>query len=136
VPLTALGKRSLGDFGKFMPELLTLGLPAETPLTGRMAYAYRVRPGAVVLPGIEPCGISMEAWSATEGGPPFLYDFSFGYEGTDFYALGATHAAGEQFMREMFKGELAGLGGPDGDRWGGSKVRKMMNRPVSAQVGA
>lgn len=134
VPLSALGRRSLGDFGRFVPELSKLGLPADTPLVGKKAYSYRVRPGAVVLPGTKPCGISMEAWSATKGGAPYIFDFSFGYDDIDFYALGTTHAAGEQFVIKLFKGELAGLGGPDGDKWAGSKVRKMMNQPVSAPV--
>jgi hypothetical protein len=135
VPLSALGRRSLSDFGKFVPELLKLGLPAETPLIGNKAYSYRVRPGAVVLPGTEPCGVSMEAWSATEGGAPYVYDFAFGYNDIDFYALETTHAAGEQFMLKVFKGELPGLGGADGDRWGGSKVRKLMNRPIVPAAG-
>jgi hypothetical protein len=72
----------------------------------------------------------MEAWSATEGGAPYVYDFSFGYDDIDFYALGSTHAAGEQFVLKVFKGDLAALGGPDGDHWAGSKVRKLMNRPA------
>jgi hypothetical protein len=136
VPLSALGKLTLADFGKFMPELLKLGLPADTALVSSKAYSYRVRPGAVVLPGIEPCGVSMEAWSATEGGAPYLYDFSFGYGDIDFYAIAPTHTAGEQFMIQVIKGELGSLGGTDSDKWGGSKVRKMMNRPVPSQPAA
>lgn len=134
IPVAALGKMTLGDFGKFMPELLKLGLPADTALVSSKAYSYRVRPGAVVLPGTEPCGVSMEAWSATEGGAPYLYDFSFGYGDIDFYAVAPTHAAGEQFMLQVIKGELSSLGGADWDKWAGSKVRKMMNRPATAQA--
>jgi len=128
-----LGARTLGDFGKFMPELLKVGLPATTKLVGTKAWSYRVRPGAVVLPGTEPCGVSMEGWAATEGGAPYLYDFSYGYGDLDFYAVAATHAAGEQFLQKVLMGELSSLGMPDGEKWGGSKVRKLMNRPVGAQ---
>lgn len=135
VPLAALGKFTLGDFGKYMPELLKLGLPADTALKSTKAYSYRVRPGAVVLPGTAPSGVSMEAWSRTEGGAPFLYDFSFGYSDLDFYAVGATHAAGEQFMTKVLQQELGTLVSPDSGKWGGSKVRQMMNRPIPATGG-
>lgn len=130
VPLAALGKFTLGDFAKYMPELLKLGLPADTQLPSTKAFSYRIRPGAVVLPGTEPCGISMEAWSRSEGGAPFLYDFSFGYSDLDFYAVAATHAAGEQFMEKVLKQELSSLTSADSGKWGGSKVRQMMNRPI------
>ncbi len=130
VPLTALGKFTLGDFGKYLPELLKLGLPADTALKSTKAYSYRVRPGAVILPGTAPSGVSMEAWSRTEGDAPFLYDFSFGYSDLDFYAVAATHAAGEQFMTKVLQQELGTLVSPDSGKWGGSKVRQMMNRPI------
>jgi hypothetical protein len=128
-----LGERTLGDFGKFMPELLKLGLPATTKLVGTKAWSTRVRPGAVVLPGTEPCGVSMEGWATKEGGAPYLYDFSYGYGDLDFYAIAETHAAGEQFLLKVVMGELSGLAMPDGAKWGGSKVRKLMNRPVPAK---
>jgi len=133
VPRDTLGERTLGDFGKYMPELLRLGLPADTRLLGKNAFSYRIKPGAVVLPGTEPCGIEMEAWSATEGGAPFVYDFAFSCGGLDFYANGEIHVAGEQFMIKVMQGELGGLAGADGEKWGGSKVRKLMNRPISVK---
>ena len=128
-----LGERTLGDFGKFMPELLKLGLPPTTKLVGTKAWSTRVRPGAVVLPGTEPCGVSMEAWAAKEGGAPYLYDFSYGYGDLDFYNIAEVHAAGEQFLLKVVMGELSSLAMPDGPKWGGSKVRKLMNRPVTAK---
>lgn len=134
LPLAALGGLTLGDFAKYMPELLNLGLPADTALVSTKAYSYRIRPGHVLLPGTEPCGISMEAWSRTEGGKPFLMDFSFGYGDLDFYAVGDVHKAGEEFMAKVIKQELGALMAPDSGNWGGSKVRQMMNRPVPAQV--
>jgi len=136
VPLAALGSMTLGDFGKYLPELLKLGLPPSTPLVSTKAYAYRIRPGAVVLEGTEPCGVSMEAWARTAGGLPFLYDFSFGYGGLDFYAVDKVHASGERFMREVIQAELGALAAPDSGKWGGSKVRLMMNRAVSAAAPA
>ena len=95
-----------------------------------------MRPGAVVLAGTAPCGVSMEAWSRTEGGKPFLYDFSFGYGDLDFYASAETHASGEAFMEKVVKGELAGLVASDSGKWGGSKVRQLMNRPIAASAPA
>jgi hypothetical protein len=136
VPLAALGKFTLGDFGKYMPELLKLGLPADTALVTTRAYTYRIRPGAIVLAGTAPCGVSMEAWSRTEGGKPFLYDFSYGYGDLDFYASAETHASGEQFMEKVVKGELSALIAPDSGKWGGSKVRLMMGRAIPASAGA
>jgi hypothetical protein len=128
-----LGAMTLGDFGKFMPELLKLGLPAETALIVNKAYSYRIRPGEVVLPEVGPCGVSMEAWTIAEGGTPYLYDFSFGYGDVDFYAIAAAHAEGEKFMHQVVKEELKGFLAADSDNWGGSKVRKMMNRPVTTK---
>ncbi len=128
-----LGTMTLGDFGKFMPELNRLGIPSTTTLVGTKAWSYRVRPGAVVLPGTEPCGVSMEGWAAKEGGAPYLYDFSYGYGDIDFYGVAETHAAGEQFLLKVVMGELANVGVADGAKWGGSKVRKLMNRPIPAK---
>ncbi|MEO8584879.1 MAG: hypothetical protein ABI584_01835 [Acidobacteriota bacterium] len=128
-----LGAMTLGDFGKFMPELLRLGLPSTTKLVGTKAWSYRVRPGYVVLPGTEPCGVSMEGWAEKEGGAPYLYDFSYGYGDVDFYGIAETHAAGEQFLLKVVMGDLANVGMADGAKWGGSKVRKLMNRPIPAK---
>lgn len=131
VPLADLGAMRLGDFGKYMPELLKLGLSPETKLVSTKAYSYRIRPGYVVLPGTEPCGVSMEAWSTKGGEAPYLFDFSFGYEDVDFYGNDKIHAAGEAFLLKVIGGELKDLALPDGEKWGGSKVRKLMKRPIS-----
>jgi hypothetical protein len=131
VAIQDLGKMSLGDFAKYMPELLKLGLPGDTQLVSNKAYSYRVRPGYVVLPGTEPCGVSMEGWALKEGGPIFLYDFSFGYEGFTLYENPETHRQGELFLEKVLLGGLAGLALPDDGKWGGSKVRVFMKRPIS-----
>ncbi len=130
VPTAALGARTLGDFGKYMPELLKLGLPADTKLVGNLAYSYRVKPGAVVLPEVGACGVSMEAWTKTKGGAPYVYDFSFGYGDVDFYAVREAHAVGERFMEAVFADQLYKLQPKDGEKWAGSKVRFLMNRPL------
>jgi hypothetical protein len=131
ITLAELGALTLGDFGKFMPELLKLGLPAATKLVGKKAYTYRVKPGAVVLPGTEPCGISMEAWAHKDGGKPFLIDFSYGYGDLDFYESKEVHVAGEAFMLKVINGELKDLLMPNSGTFGGSKVRVLMNRPIT-----
>lgn len=130
LPATALGARTLGDFARYVPELGKLGLPPGTPLKGTLVYSYRVKPGAVVLPGVGACGVSMEAWSRTLGGQPYLYDFSFGYSDIDFYAEAEAHAVGERFMDVVFGDQLYKLQPADGEKWGGSKVRQLMNRPL------
>ena len=131
ITLADLGARTLGDFGKYMPELLKLGLPADTKLVSTKAFSYRVRPGFVVLPGTEPCGVSMEGWTDKEGGAPYLYDFSYGYEDVEIYGNEAIHTAGEKFLTKVIRGELGNLAMPDGEKWGGSKVRKLMNRAIT-----
>ena len=93
VGLDELGKMTLADFGKVVPELLTLGIPADAKLVDHKAYTYRVKPGAIVLPGTEPCGVSMEAFAEKEGGAPYLYDFSYGYSDLYFYDI-AEHPRG------------------------------------------
>lgn len=136
VPVEALGKMTLADFGRFVPELLSIGLPADTALVGKKAYSSRVKPGAVILPGTEPCGVSMEAFADKEGGAPYLYDFSYGYSDLYFYDVAKVHEAGEQFLTKVLHGELAAIAMPESEKWGGSKVRKLMNRPLGVAAAA
>ena len=136
VPVEALGKMTLADFGKFVPELLSIGLPADTAFVGKKAYSSRVKPGAVVLPGTEPCGVSMEAFAEKEGGAPYLYDFSYGYSDLYFYDIAKVHEAGEQFLMKVLHGDLAAIAMPESEKWGGSKVRKLMNRPLGVAAAA
>ena len=133
VALSSSAELTLGDFGRYVPELLGLGLSADTIVVGTKAFSERIKPGKVSLPGVGASGISIEAWSAEAGGAPYLLEVSFGYRGIDFYAAGETHAAAERFMTDVIGEELGALVGPDGTRWEGSKVRKLMNRPVSSK---
>jgi hypothetical protein len=136
VPVEALGKMTLADFGRFVPELLSIGLPADTAFVGKKAFSSRVKPGAVVLPGTEPCGVSMEAFADKEGGAPYLYDFSYGYSDLYFYDIAPVHEAGEKFLMKVLHGDLAAIAMPESEKWGGSKVRKLMNRPLGAAAAA
>ena len=131
VALAPSAELTLGDFGRYVPELLGLGLSADTILGGTKAFSERIKPGKLSLPGVAASGISIEAWSAAAGGAPYLFELSFGYGGIDFYAAGETHAAAERFMTDVIGEELGALAGPESGRWAGSKVRKLMNRPVS-----
>lgn len=133
VPVKSLGTFTLGDFGRYMPELLRLGLPPDTALVGTRVFSFSVKPGAILLPGIGPVDVAMEAWSPSAGGLPDIYDFSFGYKTPDYSAADQTHAPAEQFMTRVLQAELSGSRGQDDAPWGGSKVRRLMNRPVAAR---
>ncbi len=131
VTLDSLGSLTLGDFAKYVPELATLGLPAGTRLVGTRAYSVRVKPGAVELAGTDDCGFSFEGWSTKPGEAPYLYDISMGYGDIDFYDSAALHEASERFFQQVIAGELADLAMAQPEKWGGSKVRKLMNRPLT-----
>ena len=133
VPLESLGKFTLGDFGRYVPELLGLGLPADTALAGVKVFSWSVKPGAIALPGIKPSGVTMEAWSKAENGVPEIFDLSFGYKTGDSHAAAQTRAAAEQFMVKVLQAGLSEWRGPADDPWGGSKVRRLMDRPVAAR---
>ncbi len=125
-----LASLSLGDFGKYMPELLKLGLPASTRLVSTKVYALQVKAGSLTAPGVDPLPVSMEGWSRTEGGPIFLFDLSYRLAGS-YYQGAASHEAAERFMTQVLGGELKDLNLPTSGRWGGSKVRALLNRPLS-----
>lgn len=125
-----LGDMNLADFGAYVPELLRLGLPADTKLTAHVAYGVRCRPGHMELPGLDrPLSVSMEAWSRTEGGAPFVYDFSFGYDG-DFSRQIEAHKAGEKLMQALNARLGEKLAMKDVHRWLGSKVRVLLDQPL------
>ncbi len=124
-----LGALRLGDFGKYLPELLKLGLPASTRLVSTKVYALQVKAGSLGAPGLESFPVSMEGWSKTEGGPIFLFDLSYRLGG-GYYQGAAAHAAGERFMIQVLGEALKELNLPASGRWGGSKVRVLLNRPL------
>ena len=124
-----LGSLTLGDFGKFMPELLKLGISAKTQLVSTKVFAFQGKPGDLSLAGMEPSPVALEAWSRTPGGEIFLFDLAFRVKG-DYYSNTVAHKAAEGFMARVLYGDLKGSTLPDSDRWGGSKVRALMKRPV------
>lgn len=129
VERSALGDMELADFGKFAPFLLKLGLPANTKLVAYPAFGTRCRPGFIALPGLDkPVAVSMEAWARTDGGAPFVYDYSYGYDG-DFDKMTATHAAGEDLLTALYKELNPSMGFENPARWGGSKVRVLLGQP-------
>jgi hypothetical protein len=131
VPREKLGSLTLGDFGKFMPELLKLGLPATTQLVSTKVNSFHAKPGQLVVPGTESFPIALEGWSRKDGGPVFLYELSFRYDGLDYYSSPAANTTGEAFLIKALHGGLKDLALPQSGRWGGSKVRLLMNRPLS-----
>ena len=135
VDLSALGQMTFADFVKFVPELQYVGVPLTAQLVSKKAYSYRVKPGSVDLPGTEPCGVSMEGFADKEGGAPYLYDFSYGYSDLYFYDSAKVHEAGEQFLLKVLHGDLAAIAMPESEKWGGSKVRFIMKRALTADTG-
>lgn len=126
---TALGEMKLADFGRFAPFLLKLGIAPTVRLVPRRVFAILCRPGFIALPGLEkPAPVSMEAWAHTEGAAPFVYDYSYGYDG-DFDRMGATHAAAEDFLSALYRDLGPSIGFGDAARWGGSKVRMFLQQP-------
>ncbi len=124
-----LGSGTLADFGRFMPELLELGLPAETHLKAAKAYSINMRPGVLALEISQSntiwAKISLESWSSEPDGPAFLYEVSFRSRTKDFYADGPLHARGEGIAQKLFCGALARITVP-GDA--ASKAQNLMSR--------
>ncbi len=115
---------TLGDFATLIPLLGELGLDNNTKLEGIGAYSIRMKPGAVILPGMPfPAGISMEAWLPVEGGDKaFVYDFSFGYPTGDYYDMEKTHTTAEDIIQKMYEQLDKEMGLPNNAEYRGSKV--------------
>lgn len=131
IKANAMNPLLLSGWGTYLPELLELGLPADTTLVERKAFAWRVKPGTVALEGLKPCGVTIEAWAEARDALPYVYDFSYGYDNIDFYGIDKTHAAGEALLGSVFFGQLWNtLALPNAERWGGSKVRLLLRQPL------
>ncbi len=121
-----LGEMNLADFGKFVPGLLKIGLPADTKLDATPAFGIRCKPGYLNLAGLDaPVGVSMEAWARSDGAKPFVYDFSFGYEG-EFDKMDATHTQAQDYTIAIYKELNKQIGFENTAQYGGSKVRVLL----------
>ncbi|MBL7671707.1 MAG: hypothetical protein JNM39_14570 [Bdellovibrionaceae bacterium] len=127
-----LGNRSLNDFAKFVPELLEINkkIDTKTSLKSSKAYAARIVPGSIKFPDLGESPVYIEAWSKSQGEKPFVIDFSFGYETPEYYHSEDIQTAGEEFMLTVVRNGLEALIDKDSAKFGGSKVRLMMNRPI------
>lgn len=124
-----IGARTVGDFGKIFPALLDAGLPADTKLQPKGAFAYKVVPGTLHLDGGVDVEIEMEGWAATADGPIYLGEVSFSLETPDYYAMAKTHASAERFLQVCLGKDAAELKLANGERWAGSKVLFLLNLP-------
>ncbi len=124
-----IGARTLGDFGKLFPDLLTVGLPADTRLEPKTAFGYKVAPGILKLDGGVEVEIEMEGWAASWDGPVYLGEVSFSLDSPDYYAMPETHAAAERFLQFCLGRDGAELKLGNGERWAGSKVLFLLNLP-------
>lgn len=129
VQRSALGDMELADFAKFAPFLLKLGVSPTAKLVAHPAFGTRCRPGFIALPGLDkPVAVSMEAWARSDGGKPFVYDYSYGYDG-DFDKMTVTHVAAEDLLTALYRDLGPSMGFSDAAKWGGSKVRVLLQQP-------
>lgn len=125
-----LPAKTLGDFGKYYPHLLKIGLPADTPLTRYRANDYNVKIGKISLPDGVECEVTLESWSREPDGKPLVNEFSFGFDGVDYYGKPKAHAEAERFLTQVLDRDCKELFLPNGAQWRGSKVRVLLNMPL------
>ena len=131
VDLDVLGKPTLGAFARFVPALGRLGLPAATPLKASRVWFVEVKPGDVDLGHGQSGAFALTCWSATEKGRPDLFDISFVCKDLDYYHDAGAQEGGERFLLKVLHGDLGSLALPGAESWGGSKVRRLLNRPLA-----
>ncbi len=118
------------DFSALLPELGSLGVPAQTALSAHEVYVSRVQPGEVLIPGLrEPRDITIEAWSHTPGGEPFVTDISFDYDAGDVLNANA-HTAAQQALLKLNEHFSSAHPLPEAKKFLGSKVRVLLKKPV------
>lgn len=119
-----LGSPQLQQFSRFVPALTRSGLTPETPLRPVTVCTYSARMGFVDLAGVE-AEITFEAWTQRWDGEPVALEVSVGIEDQDYYAIPGVVAAGDEFYRKVLMQGLAHMKLPDGDQFGGSKLRML-----------
>ena len=125
-----LGDMTLGDFGKVVPRLLKLGIPAQTKLRRHSAYSMKIKLGKVTLGDGVKAGIELEVWLKNKGELPFVGEISYTVETDDYAGTAATHIQAEKFMKSVIGQVGRDIGFPNGTKWGGSKTRMLLNLPV------
>ena len=124
-----LGQRTLGDYGKLYPELLNMGIPADTKLVPVTGYSTQVKFGSFKLPGDDEAKMDIELWSRTPGGKPFVAEIAFETEQDEGYATSpAQMKAAEEFFLKVFAKGLKNQTMPDGSQFMGSKVRVLFDQ--------
>lgn len=123
---SALGDRTLGDFGKIIPQLLELGLPTDRPLAQHMTYSYDVKPGHVVLTPSLKARIKLELWTRDQNVNPFVGDLSFEVMTDHYDDMAEVHTQAEQFSSSVLGQHCTAIALPDAARWGGSKTRMLL----------
>ena len=124
-----LGDRTLGDFGKVIPQLLEQGLPAATALSRHMTYSYDVKPGHVVLTPSCKARIKLELWTREPNAHPFVGDLSFEVMTDPYDDMADVHTQAEQFSLTVLGQHCREIAFSDAARWGGSKTRLLLGLP-------
>lgn len=125
----ALGKRTLGDFGNVIPQLLELGLADSSSLTRHMTYSYDVKPGHVVLTPSFKARIKLEIWTRKQNADPFIGDLSFEVMTENYDDMADVHTQAERFSAKVLGQHGGNFAFPNAARWGGSKTRLLLNLP-------
>ena len=125
-----LGQMTLGDFGKVVPRLLKLGLPADTKLIRHTAYSMKIKLGKVELGDDTKAKIDLEVWLRNKGELPFVGEVSYTVDTDDYAGMTAVQAKSEAFMKKVIGKIGKEIGFQGGAKWGGSKTRMLLNLPV------
>jgi hypothetical protein len=126
-----LGKMTLGDFGKVVPRLLKLGLPAETKLIRHTAYSMKIKLGKVKFGDGVKAKLDLEVWLKNRGELPFVGEISYTVDTEDYAGMAGVHAKSEAFMKTVIGKIGKEIGFQNAAKWGGSKTRMLLNLPVN-----
>ena len=126
-----LGKMTLGDFGKVVPRLLKLGLPAETKLIRHTAYSMKIKLGKLKLGDGEKAKLDLEVWLKNRGELPFVGEISYTVDTEDYAGMAGVQAKSEAFMKTVIGKLGKEIGFQNAAKWGGSKTRMLLNLPVN-----
>jgi|GEM_PF-1836169 len=120
-----LGSRTLGDYGKLYPELLSLGLDASTQLVPVTGYSVQLKYGGFKLADGTVAEGDIEVWTEGPGGKPWVAELAF--DGSGYDASVEHMKAEEDFFTKVFAGDMKALVLKDGYVYMGSKVRTLFD---------